>query len=168
MLRPSHVLLIQKAVIGTSVCLTGGTDLWSQSKPKRRVSPFVRTHQRTGPCPRKQPNTIKKQQNIILTRRDTIQRPLNIMRQGSTKRPPITRILPVVTVIMRRITPRKPVKCTCKNTAKSKRNRANGAALAGGLVPSGWPLDNVTTPDDAPAPASSASSGIRWAYAHCL
>ena len=50
----------------------------------------------------------KKQQNIILTQRDTTPRPLNIMRAGSTKRPPITRILPAVTVIMQRITLRKP------------------------------------------------------------
>ena len=62
----------------------------------------------------------------VLTQRDTIQKPLNIMRAGSTKRPPITRILPAVTVIMQRITPRKPLKRTWKNTTKQHENGPNG------------------------------------------
>ena len=59
-----------------AVCLNRGTKpvVAEYLRPKRRVSPFIEAYQRTVPCPRKQPNTIKKQQNIILTQRDTISR----------------------------------------------------------------------------------------------
>ena len=75
----------------------------------------------------------------VLTQRDTIQRPLNIMRAGSTKRPPI----------MQRITPRKPLKRTWKNTAKQHENGPNGAASVGGHITFTLASDHVTTPDDA-------------------